>query len=179
MQKEVQFAGFGGQGIMLMGQILAQAAMQAKFEVVWIPSYGPEMRGGTAYCTVVISDRPIGSPIIRNPLHLVAMNRPSLEKFAPAVKPGGVIFINSSIIAVDAGRDDVDVLKVPIIEIAKELGNVKAANIIALAAFVTRSNIVDFELLRECVLEKFAAKKKLIPINLRALEEGRKAALAI
>ena len=82
MQSEVQFAGFGGQGIMLMGQIMAQAAMHQGYEVVWIPSYGPEMRGGTAYCTVVISDRPIGSPIIRNPKHLVAMNRPSLEKFA-------------------------------------------------------------------------------------------------
>ena len=89
MQSEVQFAGFGGQGVMLMGQILAQAAMHEGHEVVWIPSYGPEMRGGTAYCTVVISDRPIGSPIIRNPQHLVAMNRPSLEKFAPTVKKGG------------------------------------------------------------------------------------------
>jgi 2-oxoglutarate ferredoxin oxidoreductase subunit gamma len=178
MQSEVQFAGFGGQGIMLMGQILAQAAMQAGFEVVWIPSYGPEMRGGTAYCTVVISDRPIGSPIIRNPKHLVAMNRPSLEKFASTVKPGGVIFINSSIISIEAGREDVDVLKVPIIEIAKDLGNVRAANIIALAAFVTRSNIVDFDLLRESVKEKFAEKEKLIPLNMKALEEGRKAALS-
>ena len=178
MQNEVQFAGFGGQGIMLMGQILAQAAMQAGLEVVWIPSYGPEMRGGTAYCTVVTSDRPIGSPIIRSPKHLVAMNRPSLEKFAPTVKPGGVIFINSSIIAIDAGREDVDVLKVPIIEIAKELGNVKAANIVALAAFVARSKIVDFELLRQAVKEKFATKEKLIPLNMKALDEGRKAALA-
>ena len=177
MQSEVQFAGFGGQGIMLMGQILAQAAMQAGFEVVWIPSYGPEMRGGTAYCTVVISDRPIGSPIIRNPKHLVAMNRPSLEKFAATVKPGGIIFINSSIISVEAGRDDVDVLKVPIIEIAKDLGNVKAANIVALAAFVVRSKIVDFDLLRQSVKEKFAEKEKLIPINMKALEEGRKSAL--
>ncbi len=178
MQNEVQFAGFGGQGIMLMGQILAQAAMQSGFEVVWIPSYGPEMRGGTAYCTVVISDRPIGSPIIRNPQHLVAMNRPSLEKFAPAVKAGGVIFINSSIISIEAGRDDVDVLKVPIIEIARDLGNVKAANIIALAAFVTRSKIVEFEVLKESVKEKFAEKEKLIPLNMKALDAGRKAALA-
>ena len=178
MQHEVQFAGFGGQGIMVMGQILAQASLLAGSEVVWIPSYGPEMRGGTAYCTVVIGDRPIGSPIIRNPKHLVAMNRPSLEKFAPTVKPGGVIFINSSIIAVEAGREDVDVLKVPIIEIAKDLGNVKAANIVALAAFVARSKIVDFELLRGAVKEKFAAREKLIPLNMKALDEGRKAALA-
>jgi len=178
MQNEIQFAGFGGQGIMIMGQIMAEAAMQQGYEVVWIPSYGPEMRGGTAYCTVVISDRPVGSPIIRNPKHLVAMNRPSLEKFAPAVKSGGTIFINSSIISIDAGRDDVDVVKVPIIEIAKELGNVKAANIIALAAFVSRSQVVDFELLRESVKAKFANKQKLIPLNMEALEEGKKAAMA-
>jgi 2-oxoglutarate ferredoxin oxidoreductase subunit gamma len=178
MQNEIQFAGFGGQGIMVMGQILAQAAMDGGFQVVWIPSYGPEMRGGTAYCTVVISDRLIGSPIIRNPKHLVAMNRPSLEKFAPTIKSGGVIFINSSIINIDAGRDDVDVVKAPIIEIAKELGNVKAANIVALAAFVSRSKVVDFELLENAVRAKFAAKEKLIPLNMKALEEGKKAALA-
>lgn len=176
MQNEVQFAGFGGQGIMLMGQIMAQAAMHQGYEVVWIPSYGPEMRGGTAYCTVVISDRPIGSPIIRNPKHLVAMNRPSLEKFAPTVQSGGTIFINSSIISIEAGRDDVDVIKVPIIEIAKELGNVKTANIVALAAFVSRSKVVDFELLRESVKDKFASREKLIPLNMKALEEGQKAA---
>jgi 2-oxoglutarate ferredoxin oxidoreductase subunit gamma len=176
MQSEVQFAGFGGQGVMLMGQILAQAAMNAGFEVVWIPSYGPEMRGGTAYCTVVISDRPVGSPIIRNPQHLVAMNRPSLEKFAPTVKPCGVVFINASIIPVGAGRSDVDELRVPIMEIAKELGNVKAANIVALAAFVARSRVVSFEELTGAVTQKFAEKAKLIPLNMKALEAGRKAA---
>jgi len=178
MQNEVQFAGFGGQGIMVMGQILAQAAMQSGHEVVWIPSYGPEMRGGTAYCTVVISDRPIGSPIIRNPMHLVAMNRPSLEKFAPAVKAGGVIFINSSIISIEPDREDVDVLKVPIIEIARDLGNVKAANIIALAAFVARSKVIEFDVLKESVKAKFAEKEKLIPLNMKALDEGRKVAMA-
>jgi 2-oxoglutarate ferredoxin oxidoreductase subunit gamma len=176
MQSEVQFAGFGGQGIMLMGQILAQAAMREGHEVVWIPSYGPEMRGGTAYCTVVISDRPIGSPIIRNPRHLVAMNRPSLEKFAPSVKKGGVVFVNASIIPVTSGRGDVDELRVPIMELAKELGNVKAANIVALAAFVARSRVVSFEALTEAVKEKFAGKAKLIPLNLKALEAGRQAA---
>jgi 2-oxoglutarate ferredoxin oxidoreductase subunit gamma len=177
MQSEIQFAGFGGQGIMLMGQILAQAAMNEGSEVVWIPSYGPEMRGGTAYCTVVISDRLIGSPIIRNPQHLVAMNRPSLEKFAPTVKPEGVIFVNSSIIAIDSGRQDVDEVRVPIIEIAKELGNIKTANIVALSAFVTRSTVVQFDSLKTAVKDKFALKEKLIPLNMDALEEGRKAAL--
>ncbi|MBI5062525.1 MAG: 2-oxoacid:acceptor oxidoreductase family protein, partial [Desulfatitalea sp.] len=96
MQSEVMFAGFGGQGILLSGKILAHAAMEEGYEVAWIPSYGPEMRGGTAYCLVVISDRPIGSPIIKNPKHLVAMNRPSLDKFAYVIKPGGVILSNAS-----------------------------------------------------------------------------------
>jgi 2-oxoglutarate ferredoxin oxidoreductase subunit gamma len=177
MQNEVQFAGFGGQGVMLMGQILAQAAMLEGHQVVWIPSYGPEMRGGTAYCTVVISDRPIGSPIIRNPRHLVAMNRPSLEKFAPTVKAGGVVFVNASIIPIGSGRTDVDEMRVPIIELARKLGNVKAANIIALAAFVARSRIVSLEALSEAIQQKFAEKAKLIPLNLKALEVGRLAAV--
>jgi 2-oxoglutarate ferredoxin oxidoreductase subunit gamma len=176
MQSEVQFTGFGGQGIMLMGQILAQGAMAEGHEVVWIPSYGPEMRGGTAYCTVVISDRPVGSPIIRNPKHLIAMNRPSLEKFASTVKPGGIIFINESIISIGSGRSDIDELKVPIIEIARELGNVKTANIVALAAFVARSQVIEFETLREAVRQKFAQKEKLIPLNMKALDAGQKAA---
>jgi len=177
MQKEVMFAGFGGQGILLIGDILAHAGMEAGFEVAWIPSYGPEMRGGTAYCLVVISDRAIGSPVIRNPLHLIAMNRPSLEKFAPLVKPDGVVVINSSLISINAGRDDVDELLIPANDIAQVAGSVKAANIVALAAFVARSKIVDFDLLRECVKEHFAGREKLIPINMEALEQGRKAAL--
>jgi 2-oxoglutarate ferredoxin oxidoreductase subunit gamma len=177
MQSEVMFAGFGGQGILLSGKILAHAAMEEGKEVVWIPSYGPEMRGGTAYCTVVISDRPIGSPIIKNPMHLVAMNRPSLEKFAPTVRPGGVIMLNSSLIPVRSERSDIDELVVPATDIAKKIGSVKAANIVALSSFVVRSNIVPFELLRACVKEEFAHKEKFIPLNMEALELGRKAAL--
>ena len=176
MQSEVMFAGFGGQGILLIGKILASAAMEQGFQVGWIPSYGPEMRGGTAYCTVVISDRPIGSPIIRNPRHLVAMNRPSLEKFAPMVKPGGVILINSSLIPIGAGRNDIDEFKVPATDIANGLGNVRSANIVALAAFVARSKIVDFEVLRKTVLKEFAHKKTLIPLNMDAMAAGQKAA---
>ena len=178
MQKEVMFAGFGGQGILLMGDILAHAAMEAGLEVAWIPSYGPEMRGGTAYCLVVISDKAIGSPIIRNPLHLVAMNRPSLEKFAPLVKPNGVVVINSSLVSIGAGRDDVDEIQIPANDIAKDIGSVKTANVVALAAFVFRSNIVDFDLLHECVRKQFVGREKLIPINLKALEQGRKAVLS-
>jgi 2-oxoglutarate ferredoxin oxidoreductase subunit gamma len=176
MQSEVMFAGFGGQGILLIGKLLAHAAMEEGFEVAWIPSYGPEMRGGTAYCTVVISDRPIGSPIIKNPMHLLAMNRPSLEKFAPVVKAKGVILINSSLIPIDSGRDDIDELKVPAVEIATALGNARAANIVALAAFVARSGVVSLDTLKGCVEHEFAKKPKVIPLNLKAIIEGAKAA---
>jgi 2-oxoglutarate ferredoxin oxidoreductase subunit gamma len=147
--------------------------MEQGLEVAWVPSYGPEMRGGTAYCLVVVSDRPIGSPIIKNPLHLVAMNRPSLEKFAPTVKPGGVILINSSLIDIDAGRNDIDTLKVPANEIAVELGTAKAANIVALSAFVARSSMVDFELMRAAVKEEFAHRTKLIALNMNAVARGK------
>ena len=176
MQSEVMFAGFGGQGILLSAKILAHAAMEEGREVVWIPSYGPEMRGGTAYCTVVVSDRPIGSPIIRNPMHLVAMNRPSLEKFAPVVKPCGVILINSSLIPIGANRDDIDELSVPVNEIAIELGSIRSANIVALSAFVARSKIVDIDCLRECIKTEFAKKAKLIPLNMKAVDAGINAA---
>ena len=176
MQNEVMFAGFGGQGILLSAKILANAAMEQGFEVAWVPSYGPEMRGGTAYCTVVVSDQPIGSPIIRNPRHLVAMNRPSLEKFAPVIQPGGVILVNSTLISVPAGRDDVDELRVPVNDIAKEVGNVRSANIVALAAFAARSKIVDFDIIRRCVEAEFSRKPKLIPLNLEAVAAGEKAA---
>lgn len=176
MQSEVMFAGFGGQGILLSAKILAYAGMEEDKEVAWVPSYGPEMRGGTAYCTVVISDRPIGSPIIRNPMHLVAMNRPSLEKFAPMVKPGGVIMINSSLISIGSGRSDIDELNVPANDIAKKLGNIRSANIVALSAFVARSKVVDFDILRKCVKKEFSKKKKLIPLNMEAVTAGKEAA---
>ena len=176
MQSEIKFAGFGGQGILLIGKLLAHAAMEEGFEVAWVPSYGPEMRGGTAYCTVVIADRPIGSPIIKNPLHLLAMNGPSLEKFAPTVKKDGIIFINSSLINFGSNRDDVDELKVPVMEVAKDVGNVRAANIVALSAFVARSNLVSMETLRHCIKEEFAKKPKLIPLNMKAVDAGIDAA---
>lgn len=176
MQSEIKFAGFGGQGILLIGKILAHAAMEEGFEVAWVPSYGPEMRGGTAYCTVVVADRPIGSPIIKNPLHLVAMNGPSLEKFAPTVKKGGIIFVNSSLINFGSGRDDVDEFHVPVMEIAQKVGNVRAANIVCLAAFVARSGIVSMETLKHCIKEEFANKPKLIPLNMAAVDAGEAAA---
>jgi 2-oxoglutarate ferredoxin oxidoreductase subunit gamma len=179
MQSEVMFAGFGGQGILLSAKILAHTAMEAGYEVVWIPSYGPEMRGGTAYCMVIMSDRPIGSPIVKYPGHLVAMNRPSLEKFAPVVKPGGVIMINSSLIPVRSERNDVDEIAIPVNDIAMEAGSIRSANIVALAAFVARSGLVSIDDLRESVKKEFAHKAKLIPLNMDAIDRGVQAAVAV
>jgi len=176
MQKDVMFAGFGGQGILLMGKLLALAAMDEGHEVTWVPSYGAEMRGGTANCNVVVSDKPIGSPVIRNPMHLVAMNRPSLEKYVSLVKAKGVVLINSSLVTSGAGRGDLDALSVPANDIAMELGSIKSANIVALAAFVARSHFVDFERLCECVKYEFSKSEDLIKLNMEALERGRKAA---
>ncbi|MCP4671604.1 MAG: 2-oxoacid:ferredoxin oxidoreductase subunit gamma [Desulfobacula sp.] len=172
MQTEIKFAGFGGQGILLSAKLLAYAAMKQDFFVAWVPSYGPEMRGGTAYCTVVISDKRIGSPIIKNPSHLVAMNRPSLEKFANDVKPDGVIFINSSLIPTRSKRDDITELVVPANDIAIKAGSVRAANIVALSAFAAKANIVDLDILKDCVKEEFSAKAKIIPLNMKAFDEG-------
>ena len=172
MQTEIKFAGFGGQGILLSAKLLAYAAMKQDFFVAWVPSYGPEMRGGTAYCTVVISDKRIGSPIIKNPSHLVAMNRPSLEKFANDVKPGGVIFINSSLIPTRSERDDITELIVPANDIATKAGSIRAANIVALSAFAAKAKIVDLQLLKNCVKDEFSAKPKIIPLNMKAFDEG-------
>jgi len=172
MQTEIKFAGFGGQGILLSAKLLAYAAMKQDFFVAWVPSYGPEMRGGTAYCTVVISDKRIGSPIIKNPSHLVAMNRPSLEKFANDVKPGGVILINSSLIPTRSERDDITELIVPANDIATKAGSIRAANIVALSAFAAKAKVVDLELLKNCVKSEFSAKPKIIPLNMKAFDEG-------
>jgi len=151
---------------------MANAALEAGKEVAWIPSYGPEMRGGTAYCMVVISDRPVGSPIIQSPSHLVVMNRPSLEKFAPMIKPNGICMVNSSLIPISANREDIDELRVPCNEIANELGNARVANIVALGAFAARSNLLDFDLVRNAVAEEFSKKPKLVPLNLEAMNRG-------
>jgi len=177
MQIELMFTGFGGQGILLMGKIVALTALKVGKEVAWVPSYGPEMRGGTAYCTVVISDKKIGSPVIKYPSHLVAMNRPSLEKFAPSVKPGGVILINTTLIQVDSGRDDVDELKVPVTDIAVNLGTVKVANMVALGAFVYHSKVFDFKTVSNVVKKEFSKKPHLIDLNIEAMEQGKKSVL--
>ncbi|MBQ4425194.1 MAG: 2-oxoacid:acceptor oxidoreductase family protein [Lachnospiraceae bacterium] len=167
------FAGFGGQGVLLMGQLLAAAGMMEGKNTSWIPSYGPEMRGGTANCSVTLSDQEIDSPLVSRPTSLIVMNRPSLEKFESKVMPGGTIFVNSSMIDIKVTRNDVTAYYVPCNEIAAELGNDKVANMIMLGAYLGKSGCVDIETVLEALLEKLGQKKaKLIPLNREALLRG-------
>ena len=173
MQNDVIMAGFGGQGILLIGKMLAYAGMREGKEVSWLPSYGPEMRGGTANCTVVISDRPVGSPVIRSPRAVVAMNLPSLDKFEPDVRPGGLLIINSSLINRAARRDDLTVVEVPANDIANELGNPRGANMVALGAYLGATDAVSVDGVVEVIRETFAAKPTVIEVNITALDRGR------
>jgi 2-oxoglutarate ferredoxin oxidoreductase subunit gamma len=172
MHTEIILAGFGGQGVLLIGKMLAYAAMKMGREVTWMPAYGPEMRGGTCNCTVVLSDRPIGSPISKSPHGLIALNLPSLDKFEDTVRPGGVIVVNTSLINRLPHRTDVTVVAVPANEVAIECGSPKAANMVTLGAYLGASSVVDLDQVKAIVTESFAAKPKLIEINHAALSRG-------
>ena len=155
-----------------MGKILAYSGIMQDQEVSWMPSYGPEMRGGTANCTVVISDKPVGSPVIRSPRAVVAMNLPSLEKFEPDVREGGLLLINSSLINRGAERDDLTVIEIPANEVASELGNPRGANMVALGAYLGATDAVSAESVIEVIRETFAAKPAVIDVNIEALRKG-------
>ncbi len=173
MAQEIIMAGFGGQGIMLMGMLLSYAGMKEGKYVSWMPSYGPEMRGGTANCSVVVSDLPVASPVVTEPTTLVAMNRPSLEKFGPAVVQGGVIIINSSLVEKGSGRSDVRDLLVPANEIANELGNSRVANMVTLGTLVAATGCVSLEAVVDSLKKVLPEHRHdLIPVNKRALEKG-------
>ncbi len=176
-QYEVTFAGFGGQGIMTAGQLLAYSGIKEGKQVAWMPSYGPEMRGGTAYCTVVISDKRIGSPVVTNPKCICVFNRPSFDKFGPIVKPGGLFIVNSSLINVVSDRKDFTQFLVPGNEMALMAGNAKATNVVILGAFVGASNVVKLETVTETLKEKLGKKKDMLELNLRVLKEGYDLAL--
>ena len=167
------FAGFGGQGILSMGLNLAQAAMLEDKSVTYLPAYGAEMRGGTANCTVAISDEEIASPVASSPEFLVAMNWPSLVRFQNQVKSGGVFFINSSLMEANvSSREDIDIVEVPANEMAEELGNLKCANMIMLGAFTKKSKVVSLPTLIKGLEESFKKKPKLIGLNTKALTNG-------
>lgn len=171
---KISCSGFGGQGVMSMGQLLTYAGMIDGKEVSWVPAYGPEMRGGTANCSVIVSDEPVASPIFEEGITTaVVMNSPSFHKFVPKVAPGGSVFVNSSIITDKVDRDDVNVYYIPANDIANELGNAKLLNIIMLGAVVEIDEIVRSESILEAFLKVFGANKaKLIPINREALAKG-------
>ncbi len=171
MKLKLFFAGSGGQGTLAMGQMIAKAAMDEGKEVTWLPSYGPEMRGGTANCTVVVSDKPISCPLINDADVLVAMNLPSLRKFETMVNPGGIILMNSSLIPEKCLRDDVKVIEIPANDLANELGNEKCANIIMLGAILKETGIVDPNTIRTELEHMFSGRKaKFLPLNQQALE---------
>ena len=166
-------AGTGGQGIMVMGQLLAHAAVVEDKNVVWFPSYGPETRGGTADCTVIISSDEIGSPVTATPDTLIALSQSQLDKFAPSVKREGVILVNSSLAAPPQDRGDCKIISIPANDIANELGSSRIANMVMLGAFIELVKPVRLDSVREALAEVLPPHRHdLIPLNKRALEEG-------
>ncbi|MCI2147297.1 MAG: 2-oxoacid:acceptor oxidoreductase family protein [Clostridiales bacterium] len=173
MKKQITVSGFGGQGVLSIGKSLVEAGMDEGLEVTWAPSYGPEMRGGTANCSVVISDKPIGSPVFTHPTELIAMNLPALEKFEPKVVEGGLIIVNSSVVEQKVERTDVKAYYVPCIDIATELGNTKVANMVMLGAYIKATGALKVETVQEMIKNMFTGRKaKLVPMNMEALQKG-------
>jgi 2-oxoglutarate ferredoxin oxidoreductase subunit gamma len=173
MTHEIIMAGFGGQGVMAMGKILVEAALKEGKNVSWLPSYGPEMRGGTANCSVIVSEEPVGAPIVTEATAAIVMNRPSLDKYEDYVIPGGALLINSSLIDQKAARKDINVYYIPANDIANELGVGKIANIVMLGAYLKISGAATEESIMEIITEIFSGKKaSVIPLNKEALLRG-------
>ncbi|HET89979.1 MAG TPA: 2-oxoacid:ferredoxin oxidoreductase subunit gamma [Chloroflexi bacterium] len=177
MQEEIIISGFGGQGTLFAGQLLAYAAMDSGHHVTWIPSYGPEMRGGKARCTVIVSDEEIGAPLVRRPSAAIVLNIPSMEAFEPTIKPGGTLVVNSSLVPQRSERDDIRVIYAPATDIAEELGNARMANVICLAALVEATGVVTLDEVKQALEDHLPARhRKLLGLNKEAMDKG--AALA-
>lgn len=175
MKEEIIFAGFGGQGIMVMGKVLAWAAMREGLKVTWMPSYGAEVRGGTAHSMVIISDEMVPSPVVTNPTACVVMNRPSMDRYEDSLTPAGILIVNSTLIDRRAERNDIDVLEVPVTQMATDMGNTRCANMIALGALNAKLKIVSMRALVDALKEVISPDKRdLIPINEEALKAGAK-----
>jgi 2-oxoglutarate ferredoxin oxidoreductase subunit gamma len=173
MQEEIIISGFGGQGTLFAGQLLAYAAMDSGYHVTWIPSYGPEMRGGKARCTVVVADEEIGSPLVRRPSAAIVLNIPSMEAFEPAIKPGGVLVVNSSLVPQKSERKDITVLYVPGSDMATEMGNVRIANVICLGALIATTGVVPVEAIEQALDDHLPERhRKLLGLNNEALRKG-------
>jgi len=177
MTQRIRCAGFGGQGIVLSGKLLAQAGMMEDKHSTFFPQYGAAMRGGTANCSVIVSDDPIASPMVEAPDVVLIMNGPSLDKFEPTVRPGGWVFYNTSLIDREVGRDDVNVFKVPANDIAEEVGSARSANMVMLGAFAQKLGTVGVETLIESLDVMLVGKgDKIMDMNREAMRRGAKLA---
>ena len=174
MEKSFIIAGFGGQGVMVMGQLLSYTACETTDKyVTYFPSYGAEMRGGTANCYVVISDEPVGAPKVSQADYVVALNDPSMARFKNAVAPGGTIFVNSSVVTIEPDREDVHVVKVDAGTIAYELGNLKVLNLVMVGAIIGYTEVLPAENVLQTAFKKLGAKRpELNPINEAAFKRG-------
>lgn len=173
MHEEVIISGFGGQGALFAGQLLTYTGMDEGWHVTWIPSYGPEMRGGTAHCIIILSSDDIGSPIIRRPNLCIVMNPPSMDKYEPLVRPGGLLVANSTLIRSRSDREDIEAVYIPANELAAELGNVKMANVVLLGAMLGMREILPIESVKRTLDEHIPERRKhIIEPNKRALDRG-------
>ena len=173
MQTEIMIAGFGGQGVLFAGQLIAYAALAEGKETTWFPSYGPEMRGGTANCTVIVADEEIGSPLVRNPQAVIAMNQPSLDKYEPLVRPGGVLVVNSSIVEYATHRSDIRVVEVKANEIAEQLGDKRLTNMVLLGALLSALPVLPIAAIEQALASNLPERhRKLLPLNYQALRVG-------
>jgi len=176
-QQELLFSGFGGQGVMFVGQLLAYAAMEEGLNVTWIPSYGPEMRGGTAHCYVVVSNKAIGSPLVRHPKIAVVFNNPSFEKYEKLLAPEGLLAVNASMISARTTRTDIDEVDVPATDIANDMGTARLANIVMLGAVLTARPLLTLEAI-ERALDKHIPphRRDMLKLNIDALHRGAEVA---
>jgi 2-oxoglutarate ferredoxin oxidoreductase subunit gamma len=173
MHHEIIISGFGGQGALFAGQLLAYGALAEGRHVTWIPSYGPEMRGGTANCTVIISDQEIGSPLTRHPTAALVLNPPSFDRFEPAMEKDGVLIVNTSLVSTQSKRDDLRVVYAPANEIATELGATQLANVVMLGALIAATGLLKFETLDRVLDEHISARHRdKLELNKRALRRG-------
>ena len=177
MQIEIIISGFGGQGVLFAGQLLAYCALDNDKEVTWFPSYGPEMRGGTAHCTVIVSDEEIGSPVVKNPSVAIVMNLPSLDKYETEVKEGGLLIVNSSLVDRSSQRTDIDILEVPANESAEEIGDRRLVNLVLLGALLQRLPIFSIDQLGASLNKHIPDRHRdMLQLNIEALDRGYKVA---
>jgi 2-oxoglutarate ferredoxin oxidoreductase subunit gamma len=172
-ETSIIISGFGGQGTLFAGQVLAYTAMDNGLEVTWIPSYGPEMRGGTAHCTVIISGEPIGSPLVRNPDIVMALNLPSVDKYEPLMKSGGILIGNASLVNRNITREDITSLLIPANEFAEEIGMARLANMVMVGAMLNLTDILTLEMTKQGLDDHIPERhRKTLPMNFQAMDKG-------